>query len=100
MSMQLTPIPASYPLSLGKLNTIGSYIYNVFRVHCFNKRQTEQNKEICNDMEISYYVECDEARTKSSRNITESCLPKSFESTEPTEPTLEIIDSTEPTEPT
>ena len=49
-------------------------------------------------MEISYYIECDEARIRSSRNITKSCLASSYELTEPTEPTPEITDSTEPTQ--
>ena len=35
----------------------------------------ENGEMRCNDMEITYYVECDEIR-RSSRNLEESCLPQ------------------------
>ena len=52
----------------------------------------ENGEKKCNDMEITYYVKCDETR-RSSRNLVESCIPQ-----EPTDQTGQQ-DPQDPTDP-
>ena len=78
----------------GYVNINISLDKNDFRIHCFNLWQgkNDNGDRRCNDMEITYYVECDEIEEKrSSRNLRESCLAN--------DPTVPPSDKTAPTAP-
>ena len=61
---------------------------NGLRIHCFNVRQQENKdgERKCNDMEVSYYVECPKIEKRSfSGKFEKGCLPKK-DTKDPTDP--------------
>ena len=43
---------------MGNLNYMFFYMYNFFRVHCFNANHSHLENKQCPDLEISYLVHC------------------------------------------